>query len=261
MKIEKMEKEKVNQITLSDGKCYTGWGYYKQEGFVPNGCGKKFYDGYYAYGNFSNGMLDGPAVVSHNYYMHTIQFKNNRGNGWGLCINGGELVEFGFYKNSQLVVDVTDFALWYFTKMQAAGRDDNMLTVYTFNETHNVAEILIGYKGTPIQNGVGRCFMGFHFMADGSVWMGNTGTRRFTGTLIHFRNDGCIDCGRFENEELLERLDIQTAIDNYYGTFTFDDEFASIFGIKQEANQTREQFRNIPPIIEGHSYFDGKNSI
>lgn len=101
-----MEKEQVKQVILSDGKCYTGWGYHKQEGFIPDGCGKKYYDGYYAYGNFINGIID-----------------------------------------------------------------------------------------------------------------------------------------------------------NYYGTFEIDDKFASIFGIKSEKNQTREQFRDIPPIIKEHNYFEGVHII
>lgn len=250
-----MEKEKVNQIILSDGMRYTGWGYYQQEEFVPDGCGKKLYDGYYEYGNFNNGVLDGPAVVSHDYYMHTIQFKNNHRNGWGLHIDRGDLVEFGYYKDSKLIVDVTDFALWYFTNMKAAGRNDNMLTVYTFNETHYVAEILIGYRGT-MQNGVGLQFMGFHFMADGSVWMGNTNTRSFTGVLVHFRNDGYIDCGRFVNGALIETLDIQKAIDiQYYGIPLSNNKFAAeLWGTKY---QIREQFRNIPSIINGYNYFEG----
>ena len=90
-----MELVKEDNVILSDGRRYRGWGYYKNGEFIPQGCGKKFFDGYYAYGNFKNGILNGPAIVSHNYCMNTAIFKNDRGNGWGLCINGGTLIEFG----------------------------------------------------------------------------------------------------------------------------------------------------------------------
>lgn len=172
-----MELIQVKNVTLPDGNRYSGWGYDNHGEFIPQGCGKKFFNGYYAYGNFQKGELNGPAIVSHDMYMNTIQFKNNRGNGWGLCINRGQLVEFGYYENSQLKVDLSDFALWYYTKMQNANRDENMLTMYTYNKSHEVAEFLIGYKPTAVHNGVGLVGMGFHFMADGSVWIGNTATR------------------------------------------------------------------------------------
>lgn len=142
--------------------------------------------------------------------------------------------------------------------MKAAGRNDDMLSVYTFNASHDVAEILIGYRGTSVQNSIGLCYMGFHFMSDGSVWMGNTSTRRFTGSLIHFRNDGCIDCGNYENGELIETLDIQNIIDNYYGTYSFEngDLFESLM-FDMKPNHEREVFRNIPSIIKEYNYLMG----
>lgn len=36
-----MEKEQVKQVRLSDGKLYSGWGYYTPKGCVPSGCGEK----------------------------------------------------------------------------------------------------------------------------------------------------------------------------------------------------------------------------
>lgn len=256
-----MELIQVNNTTLPDGCRYTGWGYNNYGEFIPQGCGKKFFNDYYSYGNFRNGELNGPAIVSHDMYMNTTQFKNNRGNGWGLCINRGQLTEFGYYENNYLKVDLSDFALWYFTKMQTAERCENMLTVYTFKESHEVAELLIGYKPTPLQNGVGRVGMGFHFMADGSVWMGNTATRRFTGKLIHFCSDGTIDCGEFENGELKERLELQEIINAYYGTFELSEDsiFANFFR-RREPNSVREQFRSAQPIRPGFNYFHSSSS-
>lgn len=252
-----MNKEQVKQLYLSDGNCYSGWGYNTIKGFVPDGCGKKYFKDYYVYGNFRNGNIEGPAIVSHDFYMNTGHFKNNRGNGWGLCINRGELSEFGYYENSQLIVDLSEFVYWYFNKMRSANRDSNMLNVYTFKESHDVAEILIGYTGTPVQNGIGLCYMGFHFMSDGSIWMGNTRTRRFSGSLMHFRNDGCIDCGKFENGELIETLDIHELIDEYYNVCTFDDDLFESFMFDKKSKFEREQFHNIASIVKGYNYFNG----
>ena len=251
-----MELIQVKNVILPDGHRYNGWGYNNYGEFIPQGCGKKFFNGGYAYGNFRKGELNGPAIVSHDMYMHTIQFKNNRGNGWGLCINRGQLTEFGYYKNSQLKVDLSDFALWYYTKMQNAKRDENMLSIYTYKESHEVSELLIGYKPTALQNGIGLVGMGFHFTADGSVWMGNTATRKFTGELIHFCPNGTIDCGEFENGEFKVRLELQEIINAYYGTFDLEEDsiFADLFG-RPEPNPVREQFRKAQPIKPDFNYF------
>lgn len=71
------------------------------------------------------GLLNGAAINSHNHYMYTMFFKNNRGNGWGLCINGGYLVEFGYYEDSKLKTDLTNFVQWYYEgKLRKSGRTD-----------------------------------------------------------------------------------------------------------------------------------------
>lgn len=251
-----MELIQVSNQILSDGTRYSGWGYNRDGEFIPNGCGKKFFAGYYIYGNFKHGFVDGPAIESHDMYMYTMQYKNDFGNGWGLCLNRGQLIEFGYYENNILKVNLSDFALWYFTKMRNASRDENMLSIYTFNSSHEVSELLIGYKPTSIEKGVGLVGMGFHFMADGSVWMGNTATRRFSGKLIHFNSNGTVDCGDFDNGELTKRMNLQEIINTYYGTHDFseNDIFACMLK-KREPNSIREQFRNAKEIEVGRNYF------
>lgn len=57
-------------------------------------------------------------------YVHDV-LQNNRGNGWGLCINGGYLVEFGYYEDSKLKTDLTNFVQWYYEgKLRKSGRTD-----------------------------------------------------------------------------------------------------------------------------------------
>lgn len=256
-----MKLESVKKIPLSaDGTTYSGWGYFENGEFIPNGCGKKYYPEFYAYGNFENGILSGPAIVDYPYYVYTMQFANNRGNGWGLYINNGDLVEFGYYKDSQLKTDITDFVQWYYQYMIMHQRDENLLHMYTFNDTHKVSELLIGYTGTSGERGWGLCYIGFRFKSDGSVWIGNTDTRELSGTLIHFRSDGLIDAGVFENGELQERMELQDIIDEYYGTFKVDPEFDILFESVRDSHQierenVRNEFRDINDIVVNHNYF------
>lgn len=234
-----MELIREDNVFLSDGKKYSGWGYYQDNEFIPYGCGKKFFDGYYALGNFKNGILDGgPAIISHDYYMHTIQFKNNRGNGWGMFMNRGMLIEFGYYKDSKLLVNLLNFVEWYFSIIESCGRHrEDMLNIYRHKETKQVNNLLIGYSPKKYSNGLVSSCMGFLFKEDGSVWVGTTQSLKRTGNLIHFRKDGLIDAGKFEDGTLVARKSILEIID-YYG-------------------KTGQNFRNIPEIKIGYDYING----
>lgn len=243
--------EKVNGVILEDGKKYSGYGEYRDSSFVPNGYGMKQFPDMYVKGNFVNGVLNGPAIISHDYYMHTTQMKNNRGNGWGLCINGGVLIEFGYYKNSQLVVDLLHAVEWYYAKLEDSGRsDENMLHIYTSKIDGTITDLHIGYSAKNMEGGFGLASMGFHFMADGSVWVGNSSNNRPNGSLIKFCADGYIQIGKFENGNLIEEFDIQTLIDEYYGTYKVSDEFAQLFAMPKSARQRareekRKQYENV----------------
>jgi len=202
---------RVKEHKLADGHLYDGFGYYSEKNkFVPHKYGMKKFPDMYVKGYFQKGILNGPAIVSHDYYMYTTQMKNNRGNGWGLCINRGILTEFGLYENSILVKDFMNYVEWYFTRMRDSGRNENMLNIYTNKNTGEMKELFIGYPVTPF-----ACGMGFHFTLDGSVWVGDTIKHTFTGNLIHFREDGQIDVGYFENAKLINRYDVQKLIEIY----------------------------------------------
>lgn len=240
-----MNLQNVERIILEDGHSYKGWGYYKNNVFVPHGCGKKFFDGYYTYGNFINGLLDGPAIVSHDYFMTTMQFKNNCGNGWGLHINEGVITEFGYYENNQLKNDLIDFVEWYFQVLENSGRASfqNMLSMYTFTESKGVSDLLIGYSGGKRKStGLKVPYMGFHFKPDGSVWVGTTFTQEFSGILLHFRPDGLIDSGEFDKGNLVERMSLKDII-NYYSYEAFAN------------GQSELNFPDIEEIKINYNYF------
>lgn len=261
-------EERVTGCILADGKKYNGWGYYCNGQFIPYGCGKKFYPDFYIYGNFKNGILYGPAINSHDHYMYTMFFRENRGNGWGLCINGGYLVEFGYYENSQLKTNLTDFVRWYYEgklgKSERTG--ENMMTMYSSKETKEVTNLLIGYAPKKVSDDITLSCMGFRFKADGSVWVGTGNLSDMTGNYIHFRPDGYIDIGRFKNGILAERESLQDLMDDYFGTHKIseDSPFASLFrdriksSIRLEREYEREQYRNIEEPKVGYNYFTGE---
>jgi len=261
-------EERVTDFILDDGKKYSGWGYYNNGSFFPHGCGKKYFPNFYVYGNFKEGVLNGPAINSHDHYMYTMIFKNNRGNGWGLCINGGYLVEFGYYENSQLKTDLTDLVQWYYegklSKSERTG--ESMMSMYTSKETKEVTNLLIGYAPKKISESMTLSCMGFRFKADGSVWVGTGSLSTMSGYYIHFRPDGCIDIGRFDNNALEERLSLQELIDHYFGTYRIheDDPLAALFNNKTKSSfqlkreSEREQYRDIEEPKINFNYFTGQ---
>lgn len=260
-------EEKVTDYILADGKKYNGWGCYYKEKFYPHGCGKKFFSDFYVYGNFKKGLLNGAAINSHNHYMYTMFFKNNRGNGWGLCINGGYLVEFGYYEDSKLKTDLTNFVQWYYEgKLRKSGRtDEEMLSMYTSKETKEVTNLLIGYAPKKVSESMILSCMGFRFRADGSVWVGTGNLSTMTGYYIHFRSDGCIDIGKFDDSYLEERMSLQELIDNYFGTqrINEDNPFGSFFRsspkstFQIERESERELYRDIEEPKVNFNYFTG----
>ena len=263
-------EERVTDCILADGKKYNGWGYYRNGSFFPHGCGKKFYPDFYVYGNFKEGALNGPAINSHNHYMYTMFFKNNRGNGWGLCINGGYLVEFGYYEDSKLKTDLTDFVQWYYEgklgKSERTG--ESMMSMYTSKETKEVTNLLIGYAPKKVSESMTLACMGFRFRADGSVWVGTGNLSTMTGNYIHFRSDGCIDIGKFDDGYLEERMSLQELMDNYFGTHKIgeDSPFAALFrnrpksSYQQEHESEREQYREIEEPKVDFNYFTGQSN-
>lgn len=261
-------EERVTDFILSDGKKYNGWGYYRNGQFIPHGCGKKFYPDFYVYGNFKEGILNGPAINSHNHYMYTMFFKENRGNGWGLCINGGYLVEFGYYENSQIKTNLVDFVQWYYEgKLGKSDRmGESMMSMYTSKETKEVTNLLIGYAPKKVSDTMTLSCMGFRFKADGSVWVGTGSLSKMTGNYIHFRPDGYIEIGRFENDVLQERMSLQELINIYFGTHKISESspFASLFNkipkssLQLERESEREQYRNIEEPEVDFNYFTGE---
>ncbi len=217
--------EKVTNILLDNGHRFSGYGFYSDSSFIPNGYGKIDYPDMYVKGNFVNGILNGPAIISHDYFMYTTQMKNNYGKGWGLCINRGILTEFGYYSNSRLVVDLHNVVEWYYAKMKDSGRlGENMLHIYTSKLDGSITDLHIGYSAKYVCEDYSLVSMGFHFLKDGSVWAGHSENNSPTGSLIKFCADGYIKVGQFENGNLVKEMHIQDLIDEYYGTYRYQND-------------------------------------
>ncbi|MCD8236682.1 MAG: hypothetical protein LUD00_08535 [Prevotellaceae bacterium] len=196
-------------------------------------------------------------------------FKNNRGNGWGgLCINGGYLVEFGYYEDSKLRTNLTDFVQWYYEgKLSKSGRaDESMMSMYTSKESKEVTNLLIGYAPKKVSESITLACMGFRFKADGSVWVGTGNLSKMTGYYIHFRPDGCIDIGRFDDGYLRERMSLQELIDNYFGTHKINEDNLSaalfknrsISSYQLERESERERYCDIEEPKVDFNYFTGE---
>lgn len=238
--IRDMELKQVQKQPIQNEKTsYTGWGFYENNSFIPHGCGKKYYSDYHVYGNFERNIISGPAMMSFNYYMKAMQYINDKGNGWGLCINRGTLAEFGYYKNSQLENDLTYIVEWYYRKIEFRIKNENMLHMYTYKESKNVSELLIGFTSATYQGGFELGYMGFRFKNDGSVWVGDTDTRDLTGLLIHFKPDGCIDAGIFHKGKLEKRMNLKDIMENY--------------------DCSTDDFKDRNDIIPNHSYFNNSS--
>lgn len=260
--------ERVKDVILVDGLRYTGWGYWNNRAFVPHGCGKKFYSDSYVYGNFKQGVLSGPAINSHNTYMYTGFFTNNRGNGWGLCINCGELVEFGYYQDSQLKVNLTDFVQWYYDGIlkKSDRSDENMLSMYTSKETHEVTTLLIGYPPKAVSDQLALACMGFRFKADGSVFVGTGDLSAKNGHYISFYNDGIVYVIQVENAKITSYTKLQDMIDHCFGTESLDEDnplrgiFGNIGQSKAERIRLleRNKYRRIAEPKAGYIYPEGR---
>lgn len=207
-----MEIEKVKAQSLSDGTKYFGEGYFKDGDFIPHGFGKKKLPNCYAMGTFTHGILNGPAIISHGYQMNTVIMNNNRVNGWGMCVNSGTIIKFGYYKNSKCQEDLSHLVDWFWNDVLAnSGRThENMLHCY-----RNPKEILIGYPGNGKKGFLEPRFMGFSFMEDGSVYIGWSHTRKKTGDFLKFTPEGYIKCGHFIDGEIVEEFDLKLLAEFY----------------------------------------------
>ena len=231
-----MDHKFVKRQSLPDGNYFNGRGYFKDAEFIPDGWGQIIHDGYFVVGNFSHGNLNGPTYENHHSYMLAYQSVDGRANGWGMRIDYGELCEFGVYENGLLKYNLKKIVLQPFHAMKKEYDGSKpLLKVIDDNEHHFFNEILIGIPNQDFELGDYRGSTGgngFHFMKDYSLWVGHFLNNEIKGWLIHFRFDGKIDCGEFENGILKKRYNISF----------FKDESWNSLGYT-------------PDIIVGHNYF------
>lgn len=91
--------------------------------------------------------------------------------------------------------------------------------------------MLIGWPRVNNYMGV----MGYRFMSDGSVWMGDSDTFELTGILVHFRPDGHVEAGYFENGRLEQGMPLKGLLE-YYSMFVDLDGYDSLPVIDPEKN-------------------------
>ena len=231
-----MEHKFVKRVLLPNGYYFNGRGFYKNDEFIPDGWGQILYDGYFVIGNFINGVLNGPTYENHHSYMLAYQSIGGKANGWGMCMDNGELCEFGVYENGILKYDLKNFVLQPFHEVKEEFDGTKpFLKVIDDSEHEFLNEILIGIPNEDFKLGDYHSSTGgkgFHFMKDHSLWVGHFLNNEVQGWLIHFRSDGKIDCGEFENGVLKDRYNISFFKDNSWDSLEYT-----------------------PDIIVGHNYF------
>ena len=219
----------VENELLEDGVKYTGSVYVKNGKKIPHGYGRKNFPDYYYESRFIDGIANGPTYINHNHYMIACQSQNNRGNGWGMMIIGGVLT-FGVYRNSELAVDLTNFVSWYFDKILKQNYQNSMFYSYP-----KAGEIFIGIPGKKYDEFTSS-FMGFHFMDDGSLYVGTTSDLNKNGILLKFNNNGIIEIGEWESGKIKAHLSISEVLDKYWGVDIKDDIFGSLSPMRKKYN-------------------------
>lgn len=116
----------------------------------------------------ASGSSTTPMSNSLEQVQDYILEDGHRYTGWGYWDNR----EFGYYQDSRLKVNLTDFVQWYYEgALKKSDRsDENMLSMYTSKETKQMTTLLIGYPSKNLGDGFSLACMGFRFKADGSVW-------------------------------------------------------------------------------------------
>lgn len=213
--------EKVTKIELSIDCQYSGWGYYKKNIFIPHGCGKKYYNDHYEYGNFDNGVLNGPAIISHNISMFTSFFTNGINKGIGFQIEKGQLTEFGYYEDYLLINDLTDYVYWFFVYMRNRW-EKNILSVNMDIDiiTKNVTKLTIG-----------NLYTGFHFISNGSLYVGQSYIPKLTGNFICFTHDGEIKSVFLKEEKIEKNISMEELVNKYYevlNEFSYKEKITNI---------------------------------
>ena len=104
-----------------------------------------------------------------------------------------------------------------------------------FHSYPKVGEIFIGIPGKKYDEFTSS-FMGFHFMDDGSLYVGTTSDLNKNGILLKFNNNGIIEIGEWEGGKIKAHLSISEVLDKYWGVDIKDDIFGSLSPMRKKYN-------------------------
>lgn len=189
--------DKVEKKKLEDGSVYTGEARLCQNGFyLPYGWGKKYVSkDLELTGSWLDGNINGVCYINRHIAMFIGHFVDNRPDGWCLSYEEYKGFVFGVFKIYHCVNSL-DQAVRWMTKRIWIGPQ-----IKTSSEKK---QILVGQ----IDNA-----MGFHFMNNGDVYVGKDNSKLDkTGYFFKFTQDGYIQIGRFENGNLVERMDARNVL-------------------------------------------------
>lgn len=178
-----------NQITYSgEVKCING----KNE---PDGFGVCKYPDHVDKGWYKNGRLEGLVYMNYHDWMRIGRVNNGVFNGWGMYVNRGT-IEFGIYKNTQLIIDLTPLVEVFWNDILESLRWTNINAV----KVHDYGVIFVGAPlGYTNSDSFLRGNFGFHFLNSGQVYLGvcDYGYDARVGMFIHFDSEYHISKGKY----------------------------------------------------------------
>lgn len=199
----------VKNVYLSEGTVYSGKAMKLGDLCIPHGYGVKQFnneDNQRIYSFYKVGSIGNIAMFAYKKYMHIGGVIEGKPNGWGFTLASGQFT-FGYYKNGKLYKDLSPFASDVFYSMQGKG-----LKLGHVNGKIN--RLVYGLLPNEYIS-----FLGFQFLEDGSVFLGegsNPNEYDLTGHFLYLKIDGTAQCGYFHKGKIEEEISQR----EYYEKFT-----------------------------------------
>lgn len=196
-----MELQNVKGIELAKGGTYNGSGYYEYGEFIPHGMGVRTYRDRQEVGMYQDGVLNGIAYFNYHTWMQVGVVKDRKINGWGVKIDMGR-ISFGVFQDNELKNDLTPLIRYFWEKI----KDECERLRKGIISALKSGEIFIGVP--PYLLSKYESQFGFHFLNNGEVFLGVSGSRQtaMTGKFLHFDLDYNITRGEYIDGELVNEI-------------------------------------------------------
>jgi len=198
-----IELNGVGEVLFPNGDKYIG----QFEGGAVRGTGKYlFTDGDIHYGEFYNGIPNGIGYLNKHESMCMGNFKNGKLNGWAVRLD--DEYHFGWWKDGQLLSDVTQMTNWAFQKLQNSKFEGTWARIF------KSGMFGLGIPQKQFTDFV-TPFFGYLFFKDGNVSLGCHYDFKRSGSAILFKTDKSIELAEYYEGEIVKLLTIQEIISSH----------------------------------------------